>query len=121
MTATTEIITLCIRLAIAVMCGIIAPLVKRWLEAKAENAKMDRIKQAAETAVYAAEQMLKSADPDGTQRYDFAVRAIVAASHKIGITLTPDEIKMIIEAAVQEINIYKGGGIELGTEATEEG
>ena len=104
-----EIITLGTRLAIAVVCCIVAPVVKHWIETQTQNEKFERVKQAAETAVYAAEQLMQKADPTGKERYNFAVSAILAASDKAGIKLTDDEIKSIIEAAVQELNIVKHG------------
>ena len=112
----TEIITLCVRLAIAIMCGIILPVVRHWIEMQTMNAKYERIRQAAETAVYAAEQMLRKADPDGTQRYNFAVSAIIMASEKVGIKLTEKEIESIIEAAVKELNIMQYGRIKIPQE-----
>lgn len=104
-----EILTLLTRLAIAVVCWVVAPVVKHWIETQTENEKIERIKQAAETAAYAAEQLMCQADPTGTKRYNFVVSAVLAASEKVGIKLSEDEIKTIIEAAVQELNIVKHG------------
>ena len=104
-----RIIELLVRLAILIMAGIIVPAFKRWLDTKAENEKFERIRQVAETAVYAAEQLMHNVDPDGTERYNFVVSAILATKDKIGINLTDDEIKTIIEAAVQELNVLKYG------------
>ena len=45
----TEIITLGIRLAIAIICGVIVPVIKQWIETKTNNEKMNSIRKAAES------------------------------------------------------------------------
>ena len=101
-----EIITLIIRLAIAVMTGICIPAFKRWLDVKAENEKLQQIRQTAETAVYAAEQLLKKTDPDGEERRKYAHKLIAATAMRLGIALTDNEIDSMIQAAVKELNFF---------------
>ena len=48
-----EIITLILRLVIVIVSCIVAPTVKHWLETSTENAKMESIREAAWSAVYA--------------------------------------------------------------------
>ena len=101
-----EIITLIIRLAIAIMTGICIPAFKHWLDVKAENEKFAQIRQTAETAVYAAEQLLKKTDPDGEERRKYAHRLIAMAAMRLGVALTDNEIDSMIQAAVRELNFY---------------
>lgn len=105
--AVTEIITVALRFAIVVICGIVAPAFKAWLDAKARNEAEYRIKETARTAVYAAEQIYntaKQADPNGTLRRQFVRTAIKRIATEVGIELTDREISEIMEAAVQELN-----------------
>ena len=79
-----EIITLIIRLAIAVMTGICIPAFKHWLDIQAENEKFAQISQTAETAVYAAEQLMRKTDPDGEGRRRYAHRLIAMTADRLG-------------------------------------
>ena len=109
-----EIITLLLRLAIVVITCVIAPTVKHWLETSTENAKMESIREAAWSAVYAAEQLyntMEHADPSGEIRRKYAARAVSIAAARAGIALTDSDIDSIIQAAVQELNLVKHGGL----------
>ena len=109
-----EIITLLLRLAIVVITCVIAPTVKHWLETSTENAKMESIREAAWSAVYAAEQLyntMKHADPSGEIRRKYAAEAVSIAATKAGIVLTDEDIDNIVQAAVQELNLVKHGGL----------
>lgn len=109
-----EIITLLLRLAIVVITCVIAPTVKHWLETSTENAKMESIREAAWSAVYAAEQLyntMEHADPSGEIRRKYAARAVSIAATKAGIVLTDGDIDNIVQAAVQELNLVKHGGL----------
>lgn len=109
-----EIITLLLRLAIVAVTCVIAPTIKHWLETSTNNAKMESIRQAAWSAVYAAEQFYntaKKADPTGEIRRKYAARAVNAAAMKVGIVLTDGEVDEIVQAAVQELNLIKHGGL----------
>ena len=109
-----EIITLLLRLAIVVITCVIAPTVKHWLETSTENAKMESIREAAWSAVYAAEQLyntMERTDPSGEIRRKYAARAVSIAAARAGIALTDSDIDNIIQAAVQELNLVKHGGL----------
>ena len=109
-----EIITLLLRLAIVVITCVIAPTVKHWLETSTENAKMESIREAAWSAVYAAEQLyntVERADPSGEIRRKYAARAVSMAAARAGIALTDSDIDNIVQAAVQELNLVKHGGL----------
>ena len=101
-----EIINLIIRLAIAIMTGICIPAFKHWLDVKAENEKFAQIRQTAETAVYAAEQLMRKTDPTGEERRKYAHRLINMTAMRLGIALTDDEIDSMIQAAVKELNFF---------------
>ena len=103
-----EIITLLLRLAIVVITCVIAPTVKHWLETSTENAKMESIREAAWSSVYAAEQLyntMEHADPSGEIRRKYAARAVSIAAARAGIALTDSDIDNIVQAAVQELNL----------------
>ena len=109
-----EIITLLLRLAIVVITCVIAPTVKHWLETSTENAKMESVREAAWSAVYAAEQLyntMEHADPSGEIRRKYAARAVSMAAARAGIALTDSDIDNIVQAAVQELNLVKHGGL----------
>lgn len=104
---TVEVLTLVLRLLVVVIAGVIVPAFKAWLNAKTENEKIARVKDAAKTAVYAAEQIYNTAekaDPDGELRRRFVKGAIMRVAYQAKIVLTDREIREIIEAAVQELN-----------------
>lgn len=101
-----ELATVIIRAVTLVVVGVIIPAIRRWLNTKTENAKMERVKAWARTAVAAAEQMYrKYDDPHGTKRKKYAAEAILSMGIKCGIHLTKEEAETLIEAAVQEINL----------------
>jgi hypothetical protein len=107
----TEIITLAIRLAIAIMTGICIPAFKHWLDTKTENEKLKQIRDTAETAVYAAEQLMKKTDPDGEERRKYAHKLIAATAMRLGVALTDNEIDSMIQAAVKELNFFTHDGV----------
>lgn len=111
-----EIITLILRLVIVIVSCVIAPTVKHWLETSTDNAKMESIREAAWSAVYAAEQLyntMERADPSGEIRRKYAARAVSIAAARAGIALTDSDIDNIVQAAVQELNLVKHGGLVL--------
>lgn len=101
-----EIITLIVRLAIAIMTGICIPAFKHWLDIKAENEKFAQLVQTAQIAVYSAEQLMRNTDPNGEARRKYAHRLICMTAMRLGLTLTDKEIDALIQAAVQELNFY---------------
>lgn len=103
-----ELATVIIRAVTLIIAGIIIPAARKWLVAKTDNEKLERVKAWARTAVAAAEQMhRKYDDPHGTKRKKYATEAILMMGDKCGIHLTKKEIETMIEAAVQEINLIE--------------
>ena len=103
-----ELLTLAVRIAALVITGIIAPALKGWLESRAEDARIERIKGFARQAVSAAEQIHKKAmqdDPDGTRRKELAKQILDRMGLKAGIALSASELDDIIEAAVYDLNL----------------
>lgn len=104
-----EIISLALRLAIVVFAGILVPAFKKWIDTKTENEKMQQVKDAASTAVAAAEQIYNIAeksDPDGVLRRKFAENAVKRTAYNLGIVLTDRQITEIVHSAVQELNYF---------------
>ena len=103
-----ELATVIIRAVTLIIAGIIIPAARKWLVAKTDNEKLERVKAWARTAVAAAEQMYrKYDDPHGTERKKYATDAILLMSSKCGIHLNKEEVETMIEAAVQEINLIE--------------
>lgn len=109
-----ELLTLLVKLGILLITGFLAPAFRAWLEAHAEDARIERIKGYARQAVRAAEQMQKQIgveDPTGDTRKKRAIRFLMEACRRIGIELSTDEIEELVEAAVYELNKEKQNDI----------
>lgn len=111
-----ELIVLITRVIVAVLCGVVVPAARRWLLEKTENEKLNRVKEWAYTAVSAAEQWYTKkypgSDPTGDKRRDYARNMISQLCDKHKIDLSANEIDAMIEAAVNEINIFKETGLQ---------
>lgn len=106
----TEIIATLIRLGILIVTGFIAPAFKAWLQQKAEDSKLERIKDWARMAVSMAEQAYKDyakTDPHGTERKRLAKRALAGILDRAKITLSDSELNAVIESAVVDLNLDK--------------
>ena len=106
----TEIIATLIRLGILIVTGFIAPAFKAWLQQKAEDSKLERIKDWARMAVSAAEQAYKDyakTDPHGTERKRLAKRVLAGFLDRANITLSDSELNAVIESAVVDLNLDK--------------
>lgn len=106
----TELIATMIRLGILLITGFIAPAFKAWLQQKAEDSKLERIKDWARMAVSAAEQAYKDyakTDPHGTERMRLAKRVLAGFLSRAKITLSDSELNAVIESAVVDLNLDK--------------
>ena len=111
-----ELLKLTVQIVTLVITAFIAPALMSWLNQKAEDAQLDRVKGWALRAVKAAEQVYKDyarSDPDGVKRRSYARRVLKRACDRCKICLTDEDIETLIEAAVQEINNYSTFGIPL--------
>lgn len=93
---TIQIILAVITLLGTIMTAVVAPYVK----SKYTEAKRNEIYRYVETAVLAAEQILKIQDPDGSKRKQYVIDFL----NSKGFKLSPQELDTIIEAAVKELN-----------------
>ena len=115
-----ELLKLIVQIVTLVITAFIAPALNSWLNQKAEDAQLDRVKGWALRAVKAAEQAYKDykkTDPDGVNRRSYARRVLKRACQRCKICLTDEDIETLIEAAVQEINNYSTFGIPLNDPA----
>ena len=102
-----EIFELLIRLATLVLAGIVVPAFKRWLNAKAENETLEKVRSWVYSAVYAAEQIYNHAkrmDPDGSLRKKYAHNTVMRICVNYGILISDRELDTLIEAAVNTVN-----------------
>ena len=102
-----EILELLIRLAVLVMAGIVIPAFRRWLNARTDNERLNKIRSWVYDAVYAAEQIYNHAeklDPDGSKRKKYVHNAVMKICLNNKILITDRELDILIEAAVDEVN-----------------
>ena len=99
-----ELLTLLIKVAVVVITGYVAPAAKRWLESRAEDARVERLKGWARQAVNAAQQIYKKMgveDPTGERRRKDAVRFLVETCKRANIQLEETEIDALIDDNMQ--------------------
>lgn len=116
MSIKVELMKLIVQIVTLVITAFIAPALMSWLNQKAEDAQLNRVKGWALKAVKAAEQAYKDyekSDPDGIKRRSYATRVVKRACKRCKVCLTDDDIETLIEAAVHEINSYSAFGIPL--------
>ena len=94
---TIQIILAVITLLGTIMTAVVAPYIK----SKYTEAKRNEIYRHVEIAVLAAEQILKIQDPDGSKRKQYVIDFL----NSKGFKLSPQELDIIIEAAVKELNL----------------
>lgn len=114
-----EIVKLGLQVVILVVSGIIVPAVQKWMHEKTENEKLARIKQWAETACYAAEQIhnkAKKNDPTGQKRKQYAKEMLTRLCEKYKVDISDNDVEALIEAAVTAINLEReySGVLETG-------
>lgn len=124
MNVKVELIKLIVQIITLVITAFIAPALMSWLNQKAEDAQLDRVKGWALRAVKAAEQVYKDyarSDPDGVKRRSYARRVLKRACDRCKMCLTDEDIETLIEAAVKEINDYLVFGLPLNNPEELEG
>ena len=85
---------------IALLGTIVTAVVAPYVKSKYTEAKRNEIYRYAEIAVLAAEQIFKIQDPDGSKRKQYVIDFL----NSKGFKLNPQELDIIIEAAVRELN-----------------
>lgn len=96
---TMEIVTLVERLIVVLVVAVLAPAVKKWLNAK-------QIDRAVEKGVNTAQQLYWS--ESGAQRKSIAIGIAKGLLEKAGIKISEAQLDALIEAAVQELHIARG-------------
>lgn len=102
-----ELLATLIKAAMMIVTIFVAPALRAWLKAHADEKSVKTMEAWADIAVKAAEQMKEAMnlhDPDGEKRKAWARGLIMQAAKKMNVKLTPDEIDMLIEAAVMDNN-----------------
>lgn len=102
-----ELLKLVVQIITLLIAGYLAPAVMTWLAEKAEDARLARIKDWALKAVKAAEQLYKDyekSDPEGKNRLKIAYDILYGINSRCKLGLSDEEIRILIEAAVHEIN-----------------
>lgn len=104
-----ELISTLIKAAMMIVTIFVAPALRSWLKAHADEKAVKTMTQWADIAVKAAEQ-LKNAmdmqDPTGVDRKRWARKWIIETAHKMEIEITEDQADMLIEAAVLDNNYW---------------
>lgn len=95
---TNTIITIISRIIIPVCGAIITYFIVPWLKAKTGEEKFRTIMSWVYRAVDAAEQIFPAGD--NGSKYGYAVEFIKEQAKKVGIELTDNEIRTLIESAV---------------------
>ena len=98
-----EILELLIRLAVLVMAGIVIPAFRRWLNARTDNERLNKIR----SWVY---------DADGSKRKKYVHNAVMKICLNNKILITDRELDILIEAAVNTINSIHAANTEGGPE-----
>lgn len=102
-----ELISTLIKAAMMIVTIFVAPALRSWLKAHADEKAVKTMTQWADIAVRAAEQIknhMDLQDPDGKKRKAWARRWIIETAHKMKIEITEDQADILIEAAVLDNN-----------------
>ena len=102
-----ELISTLIKAAMMIVTIFVAPALRSWLKAHADEKAVKTMTQWADIAVKAAEQIkdaMNVKDPDGTKRKVWARKWIIETARKMKIEITIEQADMLIEAAVMDNN-----------------
>ena len=102
-----EFLTTLIKLIMMLVTIFIAPALRSWLKAHADEKTVRTMEQWADIAVKSAEQIrnaMNYTDPEGEKRKEWARTLITQAAEKMKIKITPYQIDMLIESAVIDNN-----------------
>ena len=102
-----ELISTLIKAAMMIVTIFVAPALRSWLKAHADEKAVKTMTQWADIAVKAAEQIkdaMNVQDPDGAKRKVWARKWIIETAHKMKVEITIEQADMLIEAAVMDNN-----------------
>jgi len=98
---------------VAILIPILVGYLVAWLQKRLGTEKLQQIKHELETkkelariAVQFVQQAYK--DLGGAEKYDKAAEWLAETTERIGLHLTPDEVKVLIEAALKELKAEFG-------------
>lgn len=93
----TQVILAVIGLAGAILTGVVIP----YIRVKTTKEQRESAYIIIQSAVWAADQLLKNVDPSGHRRNEYVMSYIEG----LGLGLTEKDINMLIESAVHELNL----------------
>ena len=96
---TFRIVELVVKLLAAVLATYVVPAAARWIRQQLIQTEIGK-------AVLAAQQTLW--EKSGPERKEFAMKAARAALDELHISMSDEQLSLLIEAAVQEMHISKG-------------
>lgn len=97
---------------LAMGLGYLGKFALQWLKGKLNEQQNEKLDLFVAELCYAAEQMFKGVDPDGTIRRSYVENMLVQAGYEI-----TDAIRALIESKVFEINLTNSiteGGVDNG-------
>ncbi len=96
---TFRIVELAVRLIVGLLAVYVIPVVSRAIRQKLAQSEVGK-------AVLAAQQTLW--EKSGQERKEFAMKTARAALNELHISMSDEQLSLLIEAAVQEMHISKG-------------
>lgn len=94
-----RVVELAVRLSVGLLAIYVIPVVSRAIRQKLAQSEVGK-------AVLAAQQTLW--EKSGEERKEFAMKAARAALDELHISMSDEQLSLLIEAAVQEMHISKG-------------
>ncbi len=94
-----RVVELAVRLSVGLLAIYVIPVVSRAIRQKLAQSEAGK-------AVLAAQQTLW--EKSGEERKEFAMKAARAALDELHISMSDEQLSLLIEAAVQEMHISKG-------------
>lgn len=95
---TFQIVEVAVKALAAALIAYVIPAVKRWAESIMAT-------KWAQTAVQAAQQIQDIRNLDNPGKKQYAVKELSAILEKFKITITDEQIEMLIESAVKQMKI----------------
>ena len=94
-----RVVELAVRLSVGLLAIYVIPVVSRAIRQKLAQSEVGK-------AVLAAQQTLW--EKSGQERKEFAMKAARAALDELHISMSDEQLSILIEAAVQEMHISRG-------------
>lgn len=101
-----EIIMEALKLMLMLISFVVCAYLLPWIRQKVGETKMEQLEQYVQQAVYAVQQLFWQ--KTGDERRAKAIELIADWCAKNNISVTQDQIRVLIEAAVKEMHIAEG-------------